>query len=240
MVLQEAPELNSSHRDTKITSIYRANTDDHDLKTGKLFPLKQKYKEGTTIKQRTGDNRVKNPKWETHKHEDNDNCNDSLPKWEGSEPHFELPSQGILHLRGSGSKIICLRRPVGLTFGGARRLGSGQKQSFVKGLGQTCLIILQSLLEKQGEIETHSGDVDASSSPLGELSQDSWQAPFWNPPPSFVVIGPSPSHQPVYVSIREPLLGCQLGRNTTSPTSSLATRGSSQAPATHNHLYPPG
>lgn len=49
-------------------------------------------------------------------------------------------------------------------------MGSGQKQSFEKGLGQTCMIILQSLLEKQGEIETHSGDVDASSSPLGELS----------------------------------------------------------------------
>ena len=113
-------------------------------------------------------------------------------------------------------------------------MGSGQKQSFEKGLGQTHMLIIQSLPDKQGAIETHSGDVVAGSSLLGELSQDSWKTPFWNPSSSFVIIRPSPVHQPVYG--RKPNLGCQLGMSTTPPTSSLATG----SPVTHDHLYPPG
>ena len=72
--------------------------------------LEKKYlnnkniKKGTTTKQKAGDNSVKTPKWETQKQEDNYNCNDSLPKWEGSEPHFEIPSQGTLYLEDEEPK----------------------------------------------------------------------------------------------------------------------------------------
>lgn len=46
----------------------------------------------------------------------------------------------------------------------------GLKKSVEKGLGYNHMLILQNLPEKQGATETHSGDIDAGSSPLGELS----------------------------------------------------------------------
>lgn len=70
----------------------------------KKFLYNKNIKKGTTTKQEAGDNSVKTPKWETQKQEDNYNCNDSLPKWEGSEPHFEIPSQGILYLEDEEPK----------------------------------------------------------------------------------------------------------------------------------------
>ena len=92
-------------------------------------------------------------------------------------------------------------------------VGSGQKKSTEKGLGQIHLLILQSLPKKQGTIEIHSGDIDPGSRPLGELSWD--EAPDGNLhlELSFKLCSDRTSHanQPVYASPRKPITCSQLG-----------------------------
>lgn len=85
-------------------------------------------------------------------------------------------------------------------------MGRGQKQSCENSLGQTHILILQSLPENQGAIEPHFEDVDEGSTLWGTILGWCWcwEAPLVSPPSSFVVGGPSPTHQPEYPKLRKP------------------------------------
>ena len=66
-----------------------------------------------------------------------------------------------------------------------------QKQWFERSLGQTSLLTLKSLLERQEATAAHPGNVDTGSSHFGELvlPQRHWylQISFWNPSSLFVL-----------------------------------------------------
>ena len=78
-----------------------------------------------------------------------------------------------------------------------------QKQKFEKSLGQTYLLILENLPERQEATGAPRGDIDTGGSNLGELVIPCgyWcrQAPLWNPPWSLLDSEPSPAlaQQPV-------------------------------------------
>ena len=78
----------------------------------------------------------------------------------------------------------------------------GKKEAWV--LGQTQLLILESLLKRQEATGAHPGDIDTDGSHFGELilwpGHWCWQAPFWKPPPNLLVPAPISTHHPVGTS----------------------------------------
>ena len=73
----------------------------------------------------------------------------------------------------------------------------GKKQSFERSLGETHLLVLESLLERQEANGVHSCNIHSDDFwqlilPLGHWC---WELPFWNPPSSLLILGPSPAQQ---------------------------------------------
>lgn len=85
-----------------------------------------------------------------------------------------------------------------------------QKKYLERQLGQTYLLILEVLQEKQEEAKAHSGNIDSASSHFGDLvlpwGHWYWQVSFWNPPSSILALRHSSTHQLVCTSPRNPRL----------------------------------
>ena len=75
-----------------------------------------------------------------------------------------------------------------------------KKQECEGSLGQTHLLILESLPERHKATGTHPGNTDPGRSPFKELILPQghwyWQAPIFNPSASLLTSGPGPAHWP--------------------------------------------
>ena len=90
---------------------------------------------------------------------------------EGSEPHLGLPSQGVLRWEDEPQNFLETQRAGeyrDFTLKTHRiSQGPGQKPEFERSLGQTHLLNLESLPDRQEATGTCPGDTDTGGSHLG-------------------------------------------------------------------------
>lgn len=109
--LQEDSELSSSHRHTKITTIYRSTIyQDQQKRFSTTKDIKKEQQDGQEG-QRCSVFKTNTSGQATHKQENNHRSRSSPQENSSSEPHLGLLSPWVLHWEDEGQWDFCTRQP---------------------------------------------------------------------------------------------------------------------------------